>query len=350
MTDYSMLLKKIANDIIIVEEYSKEENLRKKYMDKTRAYLQLLSLHMNNAEDDFKYCEIKIVYEKVKDAWLEYLKGNVESANSKFRNLLNRRFAPGKLIDMMRKTISSDYDDDSIVIGIKEDFKRLYRCRVEKNDKEVIHDGIFHIAYDSRQCVSAQRYSIQGFPMLYLGTSPEGCTKEIRNIEKNQQVWISQFSVESKEPVYVVDVSLMPDDLLGYIEGKGIDKSEVESWVINYLYILPIVIACYYYSTEKDLAFHNEYVVPQMLTHALRNAGAKGKEKACCIKYRSVRNSDRVYNYVLFPPTINAHERFSEYLRERVSWSTPVIYDLFDETIVVSKQKMEEYDRKKVYF
>ena len=53
---------------------------------------------------------------------------------------------------------------------------------VTKQEYEI--EDIFHIPYNLRAKISSNRYSISGYPSLYLSTSLELCKQELKKMRK----------------------------------------------------------------------------------------------------------------------------------------------------------------------
>ena len=66
----------------------------------------------------------------------------------------------------------------------EEDLLKLYRMRSVDEVKEYEIEDIFHIPYNLRAKISSNRYSISGYPSLYLSTSLELCKQELKKMRK----------------------------------------------------------------------------------------------------------------------------------------------------------------------
>lgn len=78
----------------------------------------------------------------------------------------------------------------------EEDSLKLYRMRSVDEVKEYEIEDIFHIPYNLRAKISSNRYSISGYPSLYLSTSLELCKQELK---KNEKIIVSQFSIKKNK-------------------------------------------------------------------------------------------------------------------------------------------------------
>ena len=121
----------------------------------------------------------------------------------------------------------------------------LYRVRSERNlsaQKE-----LFHTPFELRNSCGSYRYSILGYPSLYLAGSIETALAESRIVDKQYSVMIFR----SNEILQCIDLSLPSRELLFW---------ERYSLVLFY----PLIFACGLKVKEESKPFKPEYVIPQL--------------------------------------------------------------------------------------
>ena len=126
----------------------------------------------------------------------------------------------------------------------------LYRCR--KNEEERFETmDLFHVPFDKRGIVSTMRFSVPGFPCLYMGSSPYCCWKELNTPRE-----FTIAELKYKGTVSALDLRFK----INY-------KEEYE--VYNYLKLYPFRIACSIPVSKKrqNDKFKPEYIIPQLLLH-----------------------------------------------------------------------------------
>ena len=64
----------------------------------------------------------------------------------------------------------------------------LYRMRISK--ETLSKEKMFHVPFNMREKVSSARFSIPGFPCLYLGTSLEVCWNEIKRSLESENKYL----------------------------------------------------------------------------------------------------------------------------------------------------------------
>ena len=204
-------------------------------------------------------------------------------------------------------------------IGIKPSKKLdLYRAVGVDDNKPYDRTRVFHTPFNLRSKVSTSRYSIAGYPSLYLGTSLELCCEEIHRDPYQNLTLASGFkfagsSIYNNEysNIEVIELGIKPQDF-NEAENRRDNGRQISANVLNdidtkrkYLLWYPLIAACSYIRTYKNDPFAPEYIIPQLLMQWARR---KFKNKTTWgriigIRYfscSSVRASDMGFNYV-FP-------------------------------------------------
>jgi len=133
--------------------------------------------------------------------------------------------------------------------------ENFYRIRLHKENFPIEINSFFHIPFEKRGLVKTQRFSIPGFPSLYLGSSVYLCWEELNrpNINEFQAV-----RLRTTNRLNIIDLAppkfdnVHPDDLY------------------NYLMIWPLVMACSVKVRNYEDTFKPEYIIPQLLLQWVR--------------------------------------------------------------------------------
>lgn len=243
----------------------------------------------------------------------------------------------------------------------EEETPPLFRVTTVPDNKPYSRARIFHTPYDMRSKVSTSRYSIAGFPSLYLGTSLELCCEEIHLNPYQSYGLAGVFRLKNSlrkvgPEVEVLELSVKPQDFLEEQIGENDAPNEIrerrrgnhngdpwlkgdrvrEGYVLWYpapnetierrrgnhdgdpwlkekrvqeAYVLwyPLIAACSYIRVNKADPFAAEYIIPQLLMQWVRSQMREnlqqGGGKLVGIRYfscASVRASNMGLNYV-FP-------------------------------------------------
>ena len=233
-----------------------------------------------------KYCndtELKLFekhVKKIEKIYRCFLKGNIQSAST-----------------LMRNYFYANNFNDNLIINLDEE--KFFRCRDTVNSEKPFADEMFHIPFSLRHKTRNFRFSISGFPCLYLADTIECCIKET-NIAEESAI-VAAFTLEDSVRCYdltlecfeISDVNLyLKKVLIVFASSFQIRNSEDES------------------AGGKSASFISFYVVPQMLTASI----ASKNDVVRCIRYKSTIDTNGV-NYV-FIPQMNYLKSKQEYDKE----------------------------------
>ena len=207
----------------------------------TSQYLQLLK--DNNVDSKI----IKTVENLTKNLLKtvnEYLNGKVESAYMSFKDAIK----PIKDLLPIKKTIDN---------GV------FYRMRTESRLTE--ETEFYHIPFNQVHLSKNERFSIDGYPCLYLGYSKRVCELEVTSDGSLAQLTL-------KKPLSkILDLTL----------GQGEKRKDISE--IDLVKVFPLIACCYivpFYSSLKkkecppqNSSFREEYIIPQLLTLYLKENG-----------------------------------------------------------------------------
>lgn len=267
-----------SNFIILECDYDYQSY--RTYLSKS---LQLKKIIMEY-DDLFDKTYIKIfnrVRNSITRAWRTYEKGDIRSAGNIIYNLLFSNKYLGH-------TLCTEFEKDNLV-------NTLYRGRIiddysfiDSIDKFILQ--IFHIPFNKRNLVANERYSISGFPCLYLADSIEGVKAELEITELSSNFFIGNFEVENLIKYF----DLTPLFL------KNLNQLSITEIKISMLKLL-LLMACSIRVNNKKSNYCSNYVIPQLVTASI---ASKAKYNYRCIKYLSIKSylNKRIdYNYVFIP-------------------------------------------------
>lgn len=184
--------------------------------------------------------DIQSVTDRIKSILTYYLQGKINSAYAALGRWWNGN---GKL---GFRPFASAYE--------MQENQTYYRMRNKEGNKKFDSKGMFHVPYSLRHILKNYRYSITGFPCLYIGKSIYGCWEEMGK-PTFDNFYISALKVKS--PITLFDLRLTRNNF-----------SDIES-KRSYLVSLPIIIACSIENNSENSSFIPEYIIPQMMLHAI---------------------------------------------------------------------------------
>lgn len=198
-----------------------------------------------------------------------------------------------------------------------QDNLELFRIARVFDNRPYPRSRIFHTPYNLRSKVSTNRYSIAGYPSLYLATSLELCCNEL-NIVPSDLAIASRFMFEreteySNTEIRVIELGLKPQDFTDERGNDNIRRVMPQDFLQKrrvrsaYLLWYPLIAACSYIRVNKNDPFAAEYIIPQLLMQWVRIKGESSYHseynQLMGIRYfscASVKASNMGFNYV-FP-------------------------------------------------
>lgn len=222
----------------------------------------------------------------------------------------------------------------------------LYRIRNVSENREYHRKELFHAPYFMRDKVATSRFSIPGFPSLYLGTSAQLCRSEIHHDVDATNTIISRFKLQRNMRnnnglrIDVVELGIKPQDFIRdhfnrynnidsprrkHLYEIDLNSLEIKS---SFLYWYPLIAACSFVRRNRDSKFASEYIIPQLLMEW--NRSKIDRNELVGIRYFSCNSqeaSELGFNYV-FPTSGRVNERgYCEVLTRAFKLTNPVNLD-----------------------
>lgn len=266
-----------------------------------------------------RYEEIKMVCAFLVQAVEEYLNGFPARAYNTFGHAMN--ILIGHPLKVYEKSITE-------LFGVSnhkyEDELDLYRIVRVSDNRPYPRRRVFHTPYNMRSLVSGSRFSIAGYPSLYLATSLQLCCQEL-HIDPYQDLAIaSLFKLErnlefARAHINVIELAVKPQDFLmesndNYINKEyPVGKRHISNDMLKkdnvkeaYMLWYPLIAACSFIRTNQSAPFSAEFIVPQLLMQWVRSNNTsddRRHHRLTGIRYFSCSSmiaSNMGFNYV-FP-------------------------------------------------
>ncbi|ASG29188.1 hypothetical protein [Fusobacterium polymorphum] len=262
--------------------------------------------------------ELMSFFEGIKKTYKLWISGETFSAIQNFEELLKEN----KLLE----------EDD---FSINE--KIFFRGRNSLN-KILNKYEMFHIPYDKRYLVGNQRFSLSGFPLLYLNSSLKGVLSELNIEEKDsyEKYAFSSFHFNKKAKIYSLDnpfriyFEKVSNNIDKVIKEPSFSSEDLKKILLK----LIIASVCLFekrvsHKNQEDNGiniFYEEYIIPQALTQVLK------KNKYNGILYPSTRIKETEnsglfnisnFNLVYFPK-YNDKKHYDSMLFESLDISVPI--------------------------
>lgn len=152
----------------------------------------------------------------------------------------------------------------------------FFRIRLSEKNYPYQKKEMFHIPFELRNRVSTQRFSIPGFPSLYLGRTVYICWEELNRptIDKIQAV-----KYKNVKTIKLLDLTPPTKDC------NNIDE------LYRFFMTFPLIMCCSVKVKDTSDTFKPEYIIPQLLLQWIRN-----KDRLDGIQYKSTHITSKVFN------------------------------------------------------
>ena len=227
---------------------------------------------VKNRLDNENYLMIDQICKGIKMTLQEYLKGFPMKAYRKFN----------RVMETLKKVPFKVYQKTSHLehVSASNDVLSLFRVVNVEDNRTYDRKRVFHTPYNLRSKVSSSRYSIAGYPSLYLGTTLKLCCAESAN-EKNLSL-ASMFKIcrnfsETGVHIEVIELGIKPQDFIEVFSRRNFeDDISGEMWEFKsllmqdsiksaYCFWYPLIACCSYIRVNKKDPFAPEYIIPQLL-------------------------------------------------------------------------------------
>jgi len=264
------------------------------------------------------YPKIRGICNGILEAIKEYLNGNSSSAFQRFNDTVFWELENSTLNIYNGHPFDSALDFRN---GNKSKIGQLYRVRKVPDNRIYAREEIFHTPFCLRSKVATNRYSIAGYPSLYLSTSVDLCLEELDYSRNLGRYIAARFAINGSEnKIKILELGIKPSDFKRVPDKMAEDPKKykrqsllkdielIDSKTIeNYFLWYPLILACSFIRINKEDPFSIEYIIPQLLMQSIK---VQSKNIIIGIRYfscSSVLASDMGFNYV-FPTLYSGGE------------------------------------------
>lgn len=209
--------------------------------------------------DNVKF-DLSIVTNVLKQSLSEYLNGNPTKSSGAFSLFFDKRH--------------KRFEGLLNIIEIPEK-KNFFRIRYMDTDHNFDQRELFHVPFEKRGRINTQRFSLPGFPALYLGETIYVCWEELKRPHYHH---FRAMRLRSKAPLKFIDLTPPPD------------ITTFTKELYRYFISLPLIACCSVKVKNSGDTFKPEYIIPQLLLEWTRRASTVHG-----IRYRSVHVNPKIH-------------------------------------------------------
>lgn len=213
--------------------------------------------------------------------------------------------------------------------------KIYYKGRIEQPDEVLTQWDMFHIPFNKRYLIGNQRYSLNGQPIMYVGSSILDIMYELNKADLSS---LKVSYVKFDENIKLFDLR---DDIwldvqmlgMGDIEVSSINGNVVNAYEYTeasfYRNLLSFVCSFRKQSGINKYSFSEEYVLPQLLSQLVKKNGFDGIIYYSTKKFALLEDEDK-----------NALGKYDISVKENVAvftnYDSEHVYDrnLYDKTVI----------------
>ena len=173
---------------------------------------------------------------------------------------------PEKAFSTLEETLTSNKIYENILRNrIIDSGSNFYRIRFSNSIKLFKRKEMFHIPFDLRSLVGTQRFSIPGFPSLYLGNNVYVCWEELGRPKINE---FQAIKYTLNDSIRILDLTSFSKVALKEMVNK--DENQIPKELYDYFMTFPLILACSIKVANRNHAFKPEYIIPQLILQRIR--------------------------------------------------------------------------------
>jgi hypothetical protein len=215
------------------------------------------------------------------------------------------------------------------LIASRQQITDLFRVREIDTLANAQRKDIFHVPFELRHRVTTQRYSISGWPSLYLGASLMVCWEEVgrpafhklavANFDAEKSMTVLDFGYR---PTVIADLHQPDEDEISFFTPE---------YMTSYLVCWPLLAACSIGVQHRGGTFIEEYIVPQLLLQWLRDEAINidGIRYFSMRVHQTAQASRLAINYV-FPVRTDSASGHCDQLKRRFTLTLPIPWNILE--------------------
>lgn len=284
------------NNVFCLKDKIKKNYITPKQIDDDNSYILELNVFFTQLIDDMYVNEIDKSYIKIAEDTQEklnlivknYYNGRISDSYNLMRNLLSPILKSEICLSPISKSRAFNY---YIREGGIYNYYVFFRARLGEALDINGTDDFKHVPFSKRSMIGNYRFSIAGFPCLYLGSSSYDCWLELGRPSDNL---FNVSCILLKEDYKVLNLAFTVGCFLD--ELKNLKKEDINN--LFKLFLLEQVTS--FRVKNRNRVFYSEYIFSQLITQVCRNMNVQGIAYISKRVEHYVFGKDLAVNLVLF--------------------------------------------------
>lgn len=321
-----------------------------KYKEEKEAYLKLLKLVDGSEFETWKQEQIRLKidellpeleknFDTISLIFKYYEGANLKGVQEELDEMMNR-LNDDLFIATIDDWVSFSTDEGDKWTKLRETPRdKFYRVRgVESVNTDIQNNPneLFHIPLSKKAFTNNERFSIAGFPSLYLSSMLPLAWQECGYPPK---YYYSEFqyeklcSVENRDLEKELKFLALYSPYEIYVWGSALKYNKFEWWlevISRYIKQYPLILACSFVNHSGKVSYKQEYIVPQMLMQWVQRNPDKvqGISYFTCVDISMMPSRWCAYNVVIPAQPPYDEKKYSIKLKEDFCWSRPKYYEV----------------------
>ncbi len=216
--------------------------------------------------------------------------------------------------------------------------RQFYRVRgVDGRSKKIEDnpDELFHLPLNKKNLINNERFSLAGYPGLYLSSVLPLAWQESGYPQKYYYSEYQYLKMSEINRSYEEELKFLalysPQEIYEWgIAQKHKDFALWEKVVCRCLMMYPLVMACSFVNHSGKGPYKQEYIIPQMLMQWVqRNIDiVQGISYFTCVDIHMMSRQYCAYNVVI--PALQPYDdkKYSQKLRDEFTWTRPAYFEV----------------------
>lgn len=203
----------------------------------------------------------------------------------------------------------------------------LFRIR-ESGNRYLKKKDIFHVPFELRGMVRSQRFSINGYPCLYFGSSVYVCWEEL-NRPNFDNFFVSEFRL-LRHSAKILDLTFDVNQSKRILSNTNKDDEFYDYQVFKVcekIIIFPLIISCSLIEKESTDIFKEEYVIPQILLEWVRDTNEIDAIQYSSVSLPDYNLNDSLFTNYVFPAKHYNPVGFCSHLAEMFELTDPISWN-----------------------